>query len=154
MSGDGSTSDRRDEEPSVGPIPAGIWRLNQDRSKLISPKALTLWIVKNDLQELAWVGVESAPGESVRIVTWRGRYDGSPGTCTGAELQARLTAAAVDGIRAEGEFPGIGQFTEVCSLADGGRRMICRGVVHTASGTQTYLEDFDWVGPSPHQALP
>jgi hypothetical protein len=139
---------------SPGPIPVGIWRLNEQRSTLLSPKALTLWIIRNDDQELVWVAVENTPQENNRIVTWRGRYDGSPGTCSDAALRARLTSAARDGVHTEGEFCGIGAFKEVCTLADDGRRMICRGQVQTADGTQIYVEDFDWVGPSPHGAVP
>jgi hypothetical protein len=30
--------------------------------------------------------------------------------------------------------------------------MVCRGEVQTANGAQTYLEDFDWLGPSPHDS--
>lgn len=141
------------EQPR-GLIPVGIWRLNERRSQLLSPKALTLWIVRNDDQELAWVAVESTPEESHRIVTWRGRYDGSPATCVGAPVLARLTHAARHGIHTEGEFSGVGAFAEVCTLEDDGRRMVCRGEVQTASGVQMYLEDFDWVGPSPHHSAP
>jgi hypothetical protein len=137
-----------------GPIPAGIWRLNERRSRLLSPKELTLWIVRNDGQELIWVGVESTPEEPHRIVTWRGRYDGSPGTCSGAPLAARLTSAPEYGIHTAGEFPGVGLFSEACTLEDDGRRMVCRGQVQTPGGMRTYLEDFDWVGPSPHQPAP
>lgn len=143
-------AERAEEEAARGPIPAGIWRLNERRSQLLSPKALTLWIVRNDDRELVWVAVESTPEESHRIVTWRGSYDGSPATCVGAAVLARLTCSAQHGIHTEGEFSGVGAFTEVCTLEDDGRRMVCRGQVQTASGTQKYLEDFDWVGPSPH----
>jgi len=139
-------------ERASGPIPVGIWRLNVARSQLLAPKALTLWIVRNDDRELVWVAVESTPEESCRIVTWRGPYDGSPGTCSDAAIRARLTSAACNGIHTEGEFCGLGTYSEVCTLEDDGRRMVCRGQVQTASGAQAYLEDFDWVGPSPHQS--
>jgi len=145
-------SEGAQDERASGPIPVGIWRLNQQRSKLPSPKALTLWIVKNDDQELAWVAVESTPEESNRIITWRGRYDGSPGTCSGAAIRASLRSPARNGIHTEGEFGGVGAFSEACILEDNGRRMVCRGEVRTPNGTQTYLEDFDWVGSSPHDS--
>ena len=32
-----------------------------------------------------------------------------------------------------------------------GKRMICRGEVKTPAGMQTYIEDFDWLGASPHR---
>lgn len=143
-------AERAEGEGARGPIPPGIWRLNEHRSQLLSPKTLTLWIVRNDDQELVWVAVESTPEESHRIVTWKGRYDGSPATCVGAPVLARLTRAARHGIYTEGEFTGVGTFTEVCTLEGDGQRMVCRGEVRTASGAQMYLEDFDWVGPSPH----
>ena len=152
MSSESEDSKTTQTECAHGPIPVGIWRLNQGRSKLPSPKALTLWIVRNDDQELVWVAVETTPRESNRIVTWKGRYDGSPGTCTDAAIRARLTSAARNGIHTEGEFSGVGTFSEICILGADGRRMVCRGQVQTASGIQTYLEDFDWVGPSPHES--
>ena len=132
------------------PIPAGIWRLNPGRSKLLAPKTMTLWILKNTERELAWVAVESDEKDDLRVISWRGSYGGPPARCTGIGIEARLTGAAQEGIRTEGEFPGVGTFTEVCTLEEGGKRMICRGEVAAPNGKMTYLEDFDWVGPSPH----
>jgi hypothetical protein len=151
VSAEADDSKPGEPECSAGPIPVGIWRLNPRRSQLLSPKALTLWIIRNDDQELVWVAVETTAEQSERIVAWRGRYDGSPGTCTDAALSARLIANARKGIHTEGEFSGIGAFSEVCTLTADGRRMVCHGQVQTAAGTRAYLEDFDWVGPSPHE---
>jgi hypothetical protein len=131
-------------------IPTGIWRLNLERSKLLSPKAVTLWIVENYEDRLCWVAVETTPERSAHIVSWQGQYGGPPAECVGAGISARLTSSFDEGIRTEGEFPGIGSFVEFCTLEDG-KRMICHGEVKTPNGMQSYLEDFDWVGESPHR---
>jgi hypothetical protein len=134
-----------------GPIPPGIWRLNIERSKLLSPKAMTLWIVENYEDRLCWVAVETTPECSAHIVSWQGQYGGPPAECVGAGISARLTSSFDEGIRTEGEFPGIGSFVECCTLEPDGKRMICRGEVKTPAGMQTYIEDFDWLGASPHR---
>lgn len=141
-----------DESSSMGPIPAGIWRLNESRSRLLSTKAMTLWILQNDDQELAWVAVETNSERVTQVISWRGRYGGPPAKTAGAAaIEARLTSARHEGIRTEGEFPGMGSFVEVCTLSEGGRRMICKGEITTPTGVQHYLEDFDWVSESPHR---
>jgi hypothetical protein len=132
------------------PIPAGIWRLNLERSKLLSPKAVTLWIVENYEDRLCWVAVETTPERSAHIISWQGHYGGPPAECVGAGISARLTSSFDEGIRTEGEFPGIGSFVESCALEDG-KRMICHGKVKTPNGMLTYIEDFDWIGESPHR---
>jgi hypothetical protein len=136
---------------SAGPIPTGIWRLNLERSKLLSPKAVTLWIIENCEGRLCWVAVESTPERSAHVVSWQGQYGGPPAECVGAGISARLTSSFAGGIRTEGEFPGIGSFVESCTLETSGKRMICRGEVTTPNGKQTYIEDFDWLGESPHR---
>jgi hypothetical protein len=135
----------------AGPIPSGIWRLNLERSKLLSPKAVTLWIVENYEDRLCWVAVETTPERSAHVVSWQGHYGGPPAECVGAGISARLTSSFGEGIRTEGEFPGIGSFVESCTLEAGGKRMICRGEVKTLDGVRTYIEDFDWLGESPHR---
>jgi len=135
----------------AGPIPTGIWRLNPERSKLLSPKAVTLWIVENHADRLCWVAVETTPERSAHVVSWQGHYGGPPAECVGAGISARLTSSFGEGIRTEGEFPGIGSFVESCTLETDGKRLICRGEVKTADGMRTYIEDFDWLGESPHR---
>jgi hypothetical protein len=135
----------------AGPIPTGIWRLNLERSKLLSPKAVTLWIVENYEHRLCWVAVETTPERSAHVVSWRGEYGGPPAECVGTGISARLTSSFEEGIRTEGEFHGIGSFVESCTLEADGRRMICRGEVKTLDGVLTYIEDFDWLGESPHR---
>jgi len=133
-----------------GPIPAGIWRLNTARSRLLSPKTLTLWIVQNTADELKWVAVETNAQRQTSINSWQGRYGGEAAVVAGAGIKARLTSKPVEGIRTEGEFPGLGRFVEFCTLSDDGRRMICDGEVSTDHGLQTYREEFDWFSDSPH----
>jgi len=132
------------------PIPAGIWKLNPQRSQLLAPKTMTLWIVQNTAEELKWVAIETNSQQQTSINSWQGRYGGDPATVAGAGIKARLTSTAAEGIRTEGEFPGLGRFVEFCRLSEDGKRMICEGRVSTAQGTQEYREDFDWLAESPH----
>jgi hypothetical protein len=137
-----------------GRVPAGIWQLNLERSKTLSPKSMTLWIVKNSGDELTWVAVETNPAQQTQVLSWNGRYGGPPAVVAGAGIEARLTCTPEEGIRTEGEFPGLGPFVEFCRLTDDGKRMICEGHVTTPNGAQNYLEDFEWFGHSPHQPGP
>lgn len=140
--------------PSEGsPIPVGIWQLNLERSRTLSPKSVTLWIIHNSDNELAWVAVESNPDHHSQVISWKGRYGGPPAVVVGAGIEARLTCAPNEGIRTEGEFPGLGHFVETCTLADGGKRLVCTGQVTTPGGVKSYVEDFDWWGQSPHRPL-
>jgi hypothetical protein len=113
---------------------------------------LTLWIIRNTDSELSWVAVETNASKGTKVLTWSGRYQGAPQVVVGAGIEARLTCDAKEGIRTEGEFPGIGSFVETCKLIDGGKRMVCNGAVTTPAGIQSYIEDFDWFGESPHPA--
>ena len=137
-------------ETKRGPIPPGLWRLNAERSELLAPKAMTLWIIENNEDHLLWIAVETDPAGVTQVLTWRGRYGGPPTSVHGAGVQARLTCARDEGIRTQGEFNGIGSFIEHCTLEPGGKRMVCRGEIKTETGIRTYLEDFDWQGASPH----
>jgi hypothetical protein len=142
-------------QDTSGLIPAGIWRLNTGRSRLLSPKTLTLWIIHNTAEELKWVAVQTDAGQRTSVHSWQGRYGGEPEVVAGAGIKARLTSTAAAGIRTEGEFPGIGRFVEFCRLSADGRQMICDGEISTADGPLTYREDFDWFSESPHSlALP
>ena len=138
------------DDSSGGPVPVGVWTLNIKRSQTLSPKSLTLWILTNTPTELTWVAVETDPEQQTKVTSWSGRYGGPPQVVVGAGIEARLTCEFKDGIRTEGEFPGLGSFVEICTLAEGGQRMICKGQVTSANGIQTYLEDFEWFGKSPH----
>jgi hypothetical protein len=128
----------------------GIWRLNTATSQLLSPKTMTLWIIQNTMDELKWVAVETNAEHQTSVNSWQGRYAGEATVVTGSGIKARLTSTAVEGIRTEGEFPGLGRFVEFCRLSGDGRRMICEGEVSTDHGPQTYREDFDWFCDSPH----
>jgi len=140
------------QDCSSGPIPAGVWVLNEARSKTLAPKSMTLWIIRNTDEELTWVAVETDSSRVTRVLTWSGRYGGIPQVVIGAGIEARLTCEAKEGIKTEGAFPGIGPFVEMCRLVDDGKRMLCSGIVTTPTGVRTYLEDFDWFGESPHPA--
>lgn len=133
-----------------GPIPPGVWRLNTERSQLLSPKTMTLWIIENGEDGLLWVVVETNSEGATHVLTWRGRYGGPSAPVVGAGVDARLICPVNEGIKTEGEFTGIGTFVEYCTLESDGKRMVCRGEVKTDDGIRTYLEDFDWQGASPH----
>src|SRR5215470_3734700 len=100
------------------PIPAGIWKLNTQRSQLLTPKTMTLWIIQNTPEELKWVAVETDSQRQTSINSWQGRYGGAPAVVAGAGIEARLTSTAAEGIRTEGEFPGLGRFVEFCRLSE------------------------------------
>lgn len=149
---DSSPASPNDPRSPGGPIPAGIWVLNEARSNTLTPKSVTLWIIRNSNEELTWVAVETDSARHTKVLTWSGRYRGAPQIVVGAGIEARLTCEVIEGIKTEGEFPGLGHFVEMCRLADGGKRMVCTGEVATPEGVKTYLEDFDWFGESPHPA--
>jgi len=136
---------------SSGPIPAGIWKLDTARSQLLAQKTMTLWIVENTVDELKWVAVETNAQRQTSVHSWQGRYGGEAAVVAGAGIKARLTSTAMEGIRTEGEFPGLGRFIEFCRLSADGRRMVCDGEVLTDRGCQTYREEFDRFSDSPHE---
>ncbi len=135
-----------------GPIPAGLWRLDPTRSRLLAPKAMTVWILRNTAEDLEFVAVETEPGRPTRVTAWQGRYGGPPAVMQGAGIEARVTSRHAEGIRTEGTFPGLGAFVEFCRLSEDGRQMICDGEIRTEAGPRTYREVFDWYADSPHPA--
>ena len=137
-------------KPAERPIPTGLWKLNPARSQMLIPKTMTLWIIENTTDMLRWVAVETPAGRDMAILSWQGRYGGEPSEVVGAGIKARLTSAAAEGIRTEGEFPGLGPFVEFCRLSDDRRHMVCDGEVTTPQGIRRYHEEFDWCCDSPH----
>jgi hypothetical protein len=123
--------------------------LNLQRSKPMDPAARTLWIIRDDGKHLTWVLVLTDADGSVRLNTWDGPYNGPPALVGGTPMRAQIRSRAAGTMQIHGEIEGEGAFLEDCVLAEDGRTLVCTGEVTTADGVQTYLEEFDWAGPSP-----
>lgn len=132
-----------------GVVPEGVWKLNVARSRKLRPAEHTLWIVRDDGHQLAWVSVEVEPDGKIHLSTWDGFYNGDPVEVTGLGMMARIASSEPGRMVTTGHAPGLGDFVEHAELLDGGRRFLCRGEVQTADGLLTYVEDFDWVSPGP-----
>lgn len=137
-----------------GNIPEGMWVLNQAKSKKLEPAAQTLWIVKDDGMNLAWVSVETLATGAVRITSWNGTYGGAAVEVTGSGFKSRITAPAPGAMHNEGEIPGLGTYTEDCKIEANRKRMICHGQVNGPNGPMTWLEDFDWMSKGPSTKPP
>ena len=134
----------------TGIVPEGIWVLDQARSQKLVPSSHTLWVVKDDGEELVWVSVETGEDGTDKITSWTGRYGGEPTTVTGSGFVAGLRALGPNTMETYGEIPDMGPFTERCEVDSSGTSMICNGQVETEDGVVTWLEVFDLHSPSPH----
>ncbi len=142
-----------DESSPMGPIPVGIWRLNQSRSRLLSAKAMTLWILQNDGEELAWVAVETNPERVTQVISWRGRYGGVPAKTAGAAaIEARPPAPRTKAFVPRANSPAwVPSSRSAHSRKAASAWSAKEAKVTTPAGVQHYLEDFDWVSESPHR---
>src|SRR4051812_23284431 len=61
---------------SSGHIPEGLWVLNRARSEQLQPADQTLWIIKDDGRQLAWVLVSTDDQKRIQINSWNGTFDG------------------------------------------------------------------------------
>lgn len=129
-----------------GIVPEGFWVLNQARSHKMNPGEQTLWIVKDDGDHVVWVSVERDAHNMVRISSWDGRYDDQPTEVKGTGMMTHLSSRAPGTLHNWGDIPGLGRYTEDCTILDGGKRMRCEGAVAAADGTKHYVDDFDWRG--------
>lgn len=130
-------------------IPEGIWVMNPARSQRLIPGTHTLWIVKNDGDEMIFASVETELSGAVKLTSWQGRYDGPPVEVIGSGMLAQVIAPAPGEMLITGDIPGMGAFSEHCVLIDEGPRLRCTGRIETADGTLEYVDDFDWHSPSP-----
>jgi len=130
-------------------IPEGLWVMNPERSKRLIPGTHTLWIVRNDGEQLAFASVETDQSGAVKLTSWQGSYDGPPVEVVGSGMMARVTAPAPGEMLITGEIPGMGDFSEHCVLHDDARRLRCTGRIETADGVLDYVDDFDWHSPTP-----
>ena len=127
----------------------GIWVLNQARSQKLNPGSQTLWIVKDDGDHVVWVSVERDLHNMVRISSWDGRYDGQPVEVIGTGMIAHLKSDGPGRLHNWGEIPKLGKYSEDCVVSGDGGRMRCEGKVDLGGEVKTYIDDFDWRGPSP-----
>ena len=136
-----------------GVVPEGVWVLDQERSKKLYPCSHTLWVIKDDGEELTWVSVETGTDNVHKITSWAGRYDGEPSTVSGSGFVASLRAHGPDEMETYGEIPDMGSYSERCKVDPSGTSMVCHGRVETKDGVQTRLEVFNLQAPSPHLPL-
>lgn len=136
--------------PARGVMREGLWVMDEARSRKLVPAALTLWVVRDDGEQLVWVSVETDRQGKVSVHAFDGRYGGEPVAVQGNGFVVTLTSPAADTVRVQGEVPGMGPFEEVSVISLNGTRMIVNGRVQTETGEQSWYEEFDWCGPSPH----
>ena len=130
-------------------IPEGLWLMNPARSQRLIPGTHTLWIVKNDGKTLIFASVETNDAGDLNLTSWQGEYDGPAAEVTGSGMMAKLTAPSPGEMLISGNIPDMGPFTEHCVLSEDGKRLRCTGTIAQPSGTIGYVDDFDWVGPTP-----
>ncbi len=135
-----------------GIIPAGLWVMDEARSTKLVPAALTLWVVRDDGEQLVWVSVETNRDGGVSVNAFDGRYGGPPVTVQGNGFIVLLEALGERQIRVSGTVPGMGLFEEVSMISADGCKMIVHGKILTGENAPTWYEEFDWRGPSPHVA--
>lgn len=138
--------------PARGIIREGLWIMDEARSRKLEPAALTLWVIRDDGDQLAWVSVETNPAGKITVGAFDGRYGGEPVTVQGNGFVVTLTSPAPDTVKVHGEVPGMGPFEETSVLSDNSTRMIVNGKVQTPDGVKDWYEEFNWHGASPHAA--
>lgn len=135
-----------------GMIPTGVWVMDEARSRKLTPASLTLWVIRDDGDQLAWVSVETDPAGKISVHAFDGRYGGVPVTVQGNGFVVSLTSPGPREVEVTGEVPGMGPFREHSRVSEDGRQMIVHGEVRIGDDTQTWYEEFNWQGPSPHAA--
>ena len=134
---------------ATGVLPEGIWVLDEERSVELMPGAQTLWIIKDDGEELVWVNVARSPSGDLRVTSYSGRYGGDPSPVQGSPMMSSIVSPGPGRIDNFGTIEGMGTYSENCELADGGKRFICHGKVTTSDGEKQWIDNFEWVAPSP-----
>ncbi|MET0269791.1 MAG: hypothetical protein ABW173_05105 [Sphingomonas sp.] len=134
-----------------GLIPTGFWIMDEARSRKLVPASLTLWVLRDDGDQLSWVSVETNKAGHTSVNMFEGRYGGPPTTVQGNGFVVSLTSPGPRLIEVSGEVPGMGPFVEKSEVSEDGRLMIVNGRVETADGVLTWYEEFNWQGPSPHR---
>jgi hypothetical protein len=132
-----------------GVVPEGIWVLDEERSRMLVPASVTLWIIRDDGERLIWVGVETNVSGEVAVKTFNGLYGGPPAVVSGSGFIVSLSSPAPRTIRVEGEIPDMGPFSETSITSENGRQLRVNGEVRAADGVKSWYEEFNWVGPTP-----
>ncbi|MFC3052857.1 hypothetical protein [Kordiimonas pumila] len=132
-----------------GNMPEGIWVLNQERSKKFMPGTHTLWVIKDDGQRLVWVSVEADPEGHVRVTSWDGEYGGEPVEVKGSGMMTVVSSPEKGRVLNHGDIPGLGSYSEDCTVMNEGKRMLCTFTLTTSEGVNTYIDDFDWFSAGP-----
>lgn len=145
MEAEGGRSD-----PGTGLIPTGIWVMDEERSRKLVPAALTLWVLRDDGDQLAWVSVETEPSGKISVNAFDGSYGGPPATLQGNGFVVSLTSPGPRQVRVTGQVPDMGPFEENTEISPDGLKMVVNGSVRIGDGETTWYEEFDWRGPSPH----
>ncbi|PEQ13605.1 hypothetical protein B2G71_04540 [Novosphingobium sp. PC22D] len=135
-----------------GIIPAGIWVMDEARSRKLTPGSLSLWVLRDDGDQLVWVSVETDSEGRIAVHSFDGRYGGPPTTVLGNGFVVSLTSPAPRRIQVTGDIPGMGAFRELSEVSQDGRRMLVSGEVGSGGDVRTWYEEFNWQGPSPHRA--
>jgi hypothetical protein len=135
-----------------GIIPTGIWVMDEARSRKLAPGSLTMWMIRDDGDRMNWVSVETDPAGQITVNSFEGVYGGPPATVQGNGFIVSLTSPGPRSMKVAGEVPGMGPFEEVSVISEDGRTMITNGQVKIGDDVQTWYEEFNWQGPSPHAA--
>lgn len=135
---------------NAGIIPEGVWVLDQELSNKLEPASHTLWVLKDDGNELSWVSVETGPDNVNKVTSWTGQYGGEPSVVSGNGFIASVRALGPNEVEAFGEVPSMGAFSERSKIDPSGERMVAEGRVQTENGELTWREVFNLHSKSPH----
>lgn len=148
-----STAPTPADTPATGVIPEGIWVLDQEKSRKLSPSSHTLWVLRDDGRELSWVSVETGADGKLKVTSWTGLYGGEPSVVSGSGFVARLRATGPRSMETYGDIPDMGAYSEKCAVQPSGTEMLCNGQVTTEDGVNSWFEHFVRAAPSPHLPL-
>jgi hypothetical protein len=132
-----------------GIVPEGVWILDEERSRMLVPASVILWIIRDDGERLVWVAVETNVEGQISIKSFDGAYGGEPAVVSGSGFVVSLSSPAPRTVYVQGEIPGMGPFHETDAISDNGLQMRVNGEVHTADGAKSWYEEFNWTGPIP-----
>jgi hypothetical protein len=130
-----------------GIVPEGVWILDEERSRMLEPASVILWIIRDDGERLVWVVVETNAEGQISIKSFDGAYGGEPAVVTGSGFVVSLSSPAPRTVYVEGEILGMGPFHETDLISADGLQMRVNGEVQTADGVKSWYEEFNWVGP-------
>lgn len=144
------SEEARGTDANAGIIPTGVWVMDEARSRKLVPASLTLWVLRDDGEHLAWASVETEKDGKLAVHAFQGTYGGPPVTVQGSGFVVSLSSPGPRQVRVTGEVPGMGPFEETSEISADGRQMTVNGTVRTDDGEKTWYEEFNWTGPSPH----